>query len=89
MRHMQELRPPGFSAMLFRWIGGDLKFSASCEGKYLSFSLQSGEFCIVYHKPTNKSQLILKRRTQTEVYVVLARAWQAANDKARELGCIV
>jgi hypothetical protein len=37
-------------------------------------------------KPTNQLHLILKRRTQTEDYVVLARAWQAANDKARELG---
>ena len=34
-------------------------------------------------------QRILKRRTQTDDYVVLARAWQAANDKARELGWIV
>jgi hypothetical protein len=55
----------------------------------LIVSLPSDEFCAVYHKPTNQPQLILKRRTQTDDYVVLARAWQAANDKARELGWIV
>jgi hypothetical protein len=47
------------------------------------------EFLAVYFKPSNQPQLILKRRTQTDDYVVLARAWQAANDKARELGWIV
>ena len=50
--------------------------------------LPGDDFCAVYHKPTTHPQLILKRRTQTEDYVVLARAWQAANDKARELGWI-
>jgi hypothetical protein len=51
-------------------------------------SLPGDDFCAVYHKPT-QPQLILKRRTQTDDYVVLARAWQAANAKARELGWIV
>jgi hypothetical protein len=55
----------------------------------LVVSLPGDDFCAVYHKPTNQPQLILKRRTQTDDYVVLARAWQAANDKARELGWIV
>ena len=54
----------------------------------LSSSAQAPPPCAVYHKPTNQPQL-LKRRTQTDDYVVLARAWQAANDKARELGWIV
>jgi hypothetical protein len=57
-------------------------------GEELIVSLQSDEFCAVYHKPTNQPQLILKRRTQTDDYVILARAWKAANDKARELGWI-
>jgi len=52
-------------------------------------SLPADDFCAVYHKPTTQPQLILKRRTQTDDYVVLARAWQAANAKARELGWIV
>jgi hypothetical protein len=47
-------------------------------GEELIVSLQSDEFCAVYHK----------RRTQTDDYVILARAWKAANDKARELGWI-
>ena len=51
--------------------------------------LPGDDFCAVYHKPTTQPQLILKRRTPTDDYVVLARAWQAANDKARELGWIV
>ena len=49
-------------------------------------SLPGDEFCAVYHKPNNQPQLILKRRTQTDDHVVLARAWKLANDKARELG---
>jgi hypothetical protein len=46
-------------------------------------------FYAVYCKPTNQPQLILKRRSETDDYELLAQAWQAANDKARELGWIV
>jgi hypothetical protein len=46
-------------------------------------------FYAVYYKPTNKPQLILRRRSDTDDHELLARAWQAANDKARELGWIV
>jgi hypothetical protein len=46
-------------------------------------------FCAVYYKPTNQPQLILRRRTDTDDHELLAQAWQAANDKARELGWIV
>ena len=45
-------------------------------------------FYAVYYKPTNKPQLILRRRSDTDDHELLARAWQAANDKARELGWI-
>jgi hypothetical protein len=31
-------------------------------------------------------QLILRKRTESDDYELFARAWQAANDKARELG---
>ena len=41
-------------------------------------SLPGDDFCAVYHKPTTQPQLILKRRTPTDDYVVLARAWQAS-----------
>jgi hypothetical protein len=46
-------------------------------------------FAAVYVKPANAPQLILKRRTETDDYELLARAWEAANGKARELGWIV
>jgi hypothetical protein len=31
-------------------------------------------------------QLILRKRTESDDYELFARAWQAANDKVRELG---
>lgn len=46
-------------------------------------------FCAVYYKPANQPQLTLRRRSETDDHELLARAWQAANDKARELGWIV
>jgi len=47
-------------------------------------------FYAIYTMPTTtpRPRLILKRRSDTEDYELLARAWQAANDKARELGWI-
>jgi hypothetical protein len=49
----------------------------------------SGDFRAVYYKPHDKPQLILRHRTETDDHALLAMAWQAANDKARELGWIV
>jgi hypothetical protein len=46
-------------------------------------------FYAVYYKPSNQPQLILRRRSETDDNELLAQAWQAANDKARELGWIV
>jgi len=45
-------------------------------------------FKAVYYKPTNQPQLILRRRSDTDEHELLARVWQAANNKARELGWI-
>ena len=45
-------------------------------------------FCAVYYKPSNQPQLILRRRSDTDDHELLARAWRAANEKARELGWI-
>ncbi len=60
----------------------------------LSVRVQGGEiivslsdFCVIYVN-TDQPQLILKRRTETDDYGLLASA-QAANMKARELGWIV
>ena len=47
------------------------------------------EFRAVYCKPKDRPQLVLRGRTATDDYELLARVWQAANDKARELGWIV
>jgi hypothetical protein len=46
-------------------------------------------FAAIYHKPADQPQLILKSRTDTDDSELLARAWNLANDKARELGWIV
>ena len=46
-------------------------------------------FFAVYVKPNNRSELVLKRRTDTGDNVLLVQVWQAANDKARELGGLV
>jgi hypothetical protein len=44
-------------------------------------------FYASYVKPiTARPRLILRRRSDTDDYELLAQAWQAANDKARELG---
>ena len=49
----------------------------------------SGDFRAVYYKPSDHPQLVLRSRTLTDDHALLARSWQAANDKARELGWIV
>lgn len=46
-------------------------------------------FFAAYAKASNAPQLILRRRTETHNREPLAQAWQAANEKARELGWIV
>ena len=51
--------------------------------------VKAAGFLAVYFKPSNKPQLVLKRRSETDDHELLARAWQAANTKARELGWIV
>ena len=46
-------------------------------------------FYASYTKSSDAPQLILRRRTETNDHELLAQAWQAANDKAREFGWIV
>jgi hypothetical protein len=46
-------------------------------------------FIATYYKRANESQLVLRRRTATNDHALLARAFQAAVAKARELGWIV
>jgi hypothetical protein len=52
-------------------------------------TIPSSRFRAVYYKPHGQPQLILRERSKTDDYEVLAKAWRAANDKARELGWIV
>ena len=47
------------------------------------------DFCAVYFKPDAQPQLILRSCTPTNDHALVARARQAANAKARELGWIV
>ena len=49
----------------------------------------ASDFVAIYHKPTREPWLKLKQRTLTKDYTLHARAFKAANDKARELGWIV
>ena len=49
-----------------------------------------GVFTAVYFKPNKLDpQLKLKRRTHTDDHALLAHAWMAAREKARQLGWIV
>ena len=49
----------------------------------------TADFRAVYCKAKDRAQLVMRGRTATEDYELLARVWQVANDKARELGWIV
>ena len=46
-------------------------------------------FRAAYCKRPNHPQLKVRRRAETDDHEVLARAWQVAHEKARELGWIV
>jgi hypothetical protein len=43
----------------------------------------------VYYKAPDQPQLILRNRTHTNDFELLALAWQTACEKARELGWMV
>jgi hypothetical protein len=49
-------------------------------------TIPSSRFRAVYYKPHGQPQLILRERSKTDDYEVLARAWKLANDEGRELG---
>jgi len=46
-------------------------------------------FYATYHKAIDQPRLVLRERTKTDDYELLAEVWKTANDKARELGWIV
>ena len=47
------------------------------------------QFFAVYAKSSNRSELMLQRRSDTGDNVLLVQVWRAANDKAREIGWIL
>jgi len=57
-------------------------------GDLLIVTESRADFVAIYVKHRSGPQLTLMRRTPTDDYTLLAQAWQAANDKARELGWI-
>jgi hypothetical protein len=59
------------------------------EGKDIIVRVELSGFTAVYCKPSGEPHLVLRRRSPTNDFKLLARVWQAANDKARELGWIV
>jgi hypothetical protein len=65
-------------------------------GDEIMVILPATSYGITYYKPANSPQLLAKdfrsksdSRAPITYAEFLARAWQAANDKARELGWIV
>jgi hypothetical protein len=45
-------------------------------------------FRATYHKSIDQPQVVMRDRTKTDDYELLADAWRVAKDKARELGWI-
>ena len=64
------------------------RFNAVEKDGAITISSPDGKFKASYYKPAGQPQLILLERTKTDNHELLADAWVAANDKARELGWI-
>ena len=64
-----------------------LPFSVNVRGG--DIVLRFGNFRAVYYRPAGARQLILRERTRSDDFELVAAAWQAAIAKARELGWIV
>jgi len=65
------------------------RFNAVEKDGEITLTSPDGKFKASYYKPAGQPQLILMERSKTDDYELLADAWEAANDKARELGWIV
>ena len=59
------------------------------QGGTIIVTLPSSGFKAVYYKPHRQPHLVLRERTRTDDFELLAEVWKAANDKARELRWIV
>jgi hypothetical protein len=65
---------------------GSLRVEVS--GDEIIVTQRGSKFRVVYRKSEDQPQLVVKGAPHGN-YNFLARAWKAANDKARELGWIV
>ena len=80
--------PPSFKAgRPFGWEEA-MRFFVVVQGDEIIVTSATG-FRAAYFKRPYHPQLVLRCRTQTDDHELLARAWQAANETARELGWIV
>jgi hypothetical protein len=67
----------------------EYELQVEVQGENLFVSLPDSGFRAVYYKPAGQQQLTLRQRPEIDDYELLLQAWEAANDKARELGWIV
>ena len=67
----------------------DQKLQVEVRGDLIIVTHPPTQFFAIYAKPNNRSELVLKRRTDTGDNNLLVQVWRAANTKARELGWIV
>jgi hypothetical protein len=63
-------------------------FEMEVRGREIVVRLRKEHFIATYYKAASQSQLILRERSKCDDYELLAAAWKAANDKARELGWV-
>ena len=59
----------------------DYEFQVAVQGGNLIVT--TAGFCAVYYKPMDQPQLILRLRTKSDVYELLAKGRHAANRKRR------
>ena len=58
------------------------------QGDELTITVPASGFKAVYYRTTSQ-QLVLRQRTEIDDHELLLQAWEAANEKARELGWIL
>ena len=69
-------------------LGRSKELNVLAHGREIVVTEPKHDFCAVYVKSVNSPLLVLKLRAPTTDVELMIRAWEAANDKARELGWI-
>jgi len=64
-----------------------MRFFVLVQGDQIVVTGETGFRAEILQRP-NHPHLTVLRRTDTDDLELLAKAWRAANDKAREQGCI-